>query len=110
MRKLPLFYKKSNLNIFGTESFCLKVLKHAACINHTGLKSEWIQELQRLLIHCGVIYAGTETENLFTLPVYGEEEITNGLIKEMEPDNAKERSPQSMTYWSCKSCPHRKLF
>lgn len=56
------------------------------------------------------MYAWAETENLFTLPVYGGEEITNGLIKEMEPDNAKERSPQSMTYWSCKSCPHRKLF
>lgn len=57
-----------------------------------------------------MIYAWMETEDLFTLLLQGGEEITNGLIKEMEPDNAKERSPQSMTYWSCKSCPHRKLF
>jgi len=48
--------------------------------------------------------------NLFTLLVQGGKEITKGLIKETEPDNATERSPQSMTYWSCKSCPHRKLF
>lgn len=73
-------------------------------------KSECILEFQRLLIHCGIIYAWTEIENLFALLVYGGKEITNGLIKEMEPDNAKERSLQSMTYWSCKSCPHRKLF
>lgn len=50
-------------------------------------------------------------ENLFTLLVCGEKKkITNGLIKEMKPDNGKERSRQSMTYWSCKSCSHRKLF
>lgn len=51
-----------------------------------------------------------EIENLFTPLVYGGRAITNGLIKEMEPDNAKERSLQSMTYWSCKRSPHRKLF
>lgn len=107
MRKLLICYKKSSRNIFfETESFFLKSLKHIAFINHT----EKSQNAYLGFSGCGIIYAWTRTENLFTLPVHSEEDITNGLIKEMEPDNAKERSPQSMTYWSCKSCPHRKLF
>lgn len=37
-------------------------------------------------------------ESVHTAAVDVGKEITNGLIKEMEPDNAKERLPQSMTY------------
>lgn len=33
-----------------------------------------------------------------------------GSLEKMEPDNAKERSQQSMTYWSRKRSPHQKLF
>lgn len=68
-------------------------------------------ELSLFSIHSSIIlYAWTAIEDLLTLLLYREEERTNGLIKKMEPDNAKERSPQSITYWICKSCPQRKLF
>ena len=98
--------------MFLSQIFSKKPLvkKHKGRKKTQRQTSECILEFERLLIRWGVIYAWTETENLFTLLVYGGGEITNGLIKEMEPDNAKERSPQSMTYWSCKSGPHRKLF
>lgn len=48
-------------------------------------------------------------ESVHTSGVDREKEITYGLIKEMKHDNAKERSQQSMTYWSCESCRQRKL-